>query len=93
MCIDPPLPFDMPPWRPVTRQFHVSGDKRPTHKLGDDTLDRSAAEDGSWVATVGSDDTVVAVDRRLHTDVDGLLQRRTRQRPFAIPFKSYAPDR
>ena len=44
-----------------------------THELGEDSDDGSSSEDGEGVASVGGDDSVVLVNRRLHTDRNGLL--------------------
>jgi hypothetical protein len=46
---------------------------RAAEELGEDTLDRAAAEDGEGVAAVGGDDEVLGCDGVFETDRDSFL--------------------
>jgi hypothetical protein len=83
--MDPPFPCDIPDCRPVKAVIQEAwsapvqlskrgrANCRLTHELGKDSDDGSSSEDREGVASVRGDDSVVLIDRRLHSNGNGLL--------------------
>lgn len=78
--MDPPFPCDMPSTRPASPEGISSRPSilplRPaqrTQQLSNNALDRSAPQHSKRVATVGGDNLVVLLHRRVHADRNSFL--------------------